>query len=77
LGYALAHEVGHVLLRSESHGSAGLMRGIWSRADWQCMATVGLWFTMDEASAMRRELRRVQGAHELLPASGPKPAWGP
>ena len=33
LGRALAHEVGHLLLRSKTHTSRGLMRAIWSGDD--------------------------------------------
>jgi hypothetical protein len=35
LGYAIAHELGHVLLHSGAHDAAGLMKGIWSKRDWQ------------------------------------------
>jgi hypothetical protein len=42
LGRAIAHEVGHLLLRTSSHGRSGLMRGVWTdqelaldrRDDW-------------------------------------------
>ena len=35
LGYAMAHELGHMLLQSGTHAPAGLMKGIWSKTDWQ------------------------------------------
>lgn len=35
LGYAIAHELGHVLLHSGAHDTAGLMKDIWSKHDWQ------------------------------------------
>ena len=42
LGRALAHEIGHLLLRARAHSPTGLMRGVWSmeeltlnrREDW-------------------------------------------
>ncbi len=35
LAYAIAHELGHVLLHSGAHEAAGLMKDIWSQRDWQ------------------------------------------
>jgi hypothetical protein len=35
LGHAIAHEIGHVLLGSNGHSRAGLMRANWDKADWQ------------------------------------------
>jgi hypothetical protein len=35
LGYAIAHELGHVLLHSSDHEAAGLMKDIWTKRDWQ------------------------------------------
>lgn len=35
LAYAIAHELGHVLLHSTDHDATGLMKSIWSKADWQ------------------------------------------
>jgi hypothetical protein len=53
MGLAIAHEIGHLLLATNQHAPAGLMRAAWSRtelrhnhkADWQ--------FLSDEADAMR------------------------
>jgi hypothetical protein len=33
LGLAIAHEIGHVLLNSNSHAASGLMRADWSRTE--------------------------------------------
>ena len=33
LGLAIAHEIGHVLLDSNSHAASGLMRADWSRIE--------------------------------------------
>jgi hypothetical protein len=35
LAYAIAHELGHVLLHSAGHETSGLMKGVWSKTDWQ------------------------------------------
>ncbi len=52
LGYALAHEIGHVLLRSSAHGDSGLMKGVWSRSDWERAAFEIIPFTQDQARSM-------------------------
>lgn len=56
LGYAIAHELGHLLLASSTHGKRGLMRPLWlaeelrrgRHADWQ--------FTNQEIAAIRSRL---------------------
>jgi hypothetical protein len=35
LAYAIAHELGHVLLHSARHEDTGLMKAVWSKSDWQ------------------------------------------
>jgi hypothetical protein len=35
LAHSLAHELGHVLLRSNAHEASGLMKGFWTKNDWQ------------------------------------------
>jgi hypothetical protein len=37
LGYAMAHELGHLLLPPEAHGKAGVMRGSWDANDMNMM----------------------------------------
>ena len=57
LGRALAHEVGHLLLGTNAHSQAGLMRAVWScealqrnmRRDWL--------FAPGDARAMRQAVR--------------------
>jgi len=41
LGYAIAHEIGHVLLRFSEHSAAGLMQARWNQTTWR-LATDGL-----------------------------------
>ena len=52
LGYAIAHEVGHLLIGTIDHASAGVMRPHWSARDLQIIAA-GQWrFSRAEAAAM-------------------------
>jgi hypothetical protein len=60
LGYAIAHEIGHVLLRSDTHTTAGLMKGIWSKSDWQRAAVSVVSFSPAEA-------RIIAALHERTP----------
>jgi hypothetical protein len=59
LGYALAHELGHVLLHSLRHENSGLMKGVWSKGDWQRAAATIIPFSPEQA---RRILEAIQGA---------------
>ena len=58
LGYALAHELGHVLLRSAAHANTGLMRSIWSKSDWQRAAVSIIGFTPAQANQILDIARR-------------------
>jgi hypothetical protein len=68
LGHAIAHELGHLLLGSQSHSPIGLMRAKWSRQDLQ-RATIGeLLFSRHEAISIRQEVSTVVGT--LMVRSG-------
>jgi len=41
LGRALAHEVGHLLLRSPGHSPGGLMRAVWTDEELAAAAAAG------------------------------------
>jgi hypothetical protein len=59
LAAAMAHELGHLLLQSSSHGRTGIMK---KRLDPEQVALMGqgsLLFTDAEAAAMTARLRRV------------------
>ena len=49
LGHVIAHELGHVLLNSNTHTLIGIMRGVWSPEDLMRMAWSYLFFTPDQA----------------------------
>jgi hypothetical protein len=58
LGNALAHEIGHVLLGSERHSRNGIMKAVWTRADYQHLAVRQLEFLPREAVVLREEVSR-------------------
>jgi hypothetical protein len=56
LGYAIAHELGHLLLASSTHGHRGLMRPIWL-AEELCRGRLADWnFTDREIAIIRSRL---------------------
>jgi hypothetical protein len=56
LGYAMAHELGHLLLGSNSHSPAGLMRGDWRTKDLADMAQGGLGFNDEQTQKIKTKL---------------------
>jgi hypothetical protein len=60
LGYAIAHEVGHLMLGLPEHANVGLMKAIWSRSDARFMAGGRMDFDAHTAKILRdgRPLRR-------------------
>jgi hypothetical protein len=61
----VAHELGHVLLRSSAHDSSGLMKGVWAKSDWQRAAVTIIPFTPDQARWVLQEL--LDGRRKRLP----------
>lgn len=49
LAYAMAHEVGHLLLGAEAHTPRGLMKGTWGREDYEAMYQRRLHFTREQS----------------------------
>ncbi len=60
LAYAMAHELGHVLLRSGEHTPTGLMRANWDKAAWLRAALRGIPIDREQARRMRLELSRME-----------------
>ena len=56
MGNVIAHELGHLLLGSSSHASAGIMRAHWRGEDLHRAERSDLWFTAQQAESMRRRL---------------------
>ena len=52
LGHAMAHELGHLLLGSNSHSPRGLMRAVWSPRDMQRAAKGDLLFNSEQAEVI-------------------------
>jgi hypothetical protein len=64
LGFAVAHEIGHLLLGTNTHAAGGLMRAIWSRLELQHGQNADWEFSAREGESMRRALwfRQLQMA---------------
>ena len=58
LGAIMAHEIGHLLLKAETHSDAGIMQGQWARDVMRLIGKGRLRFTPDEAERMRADLTR-------------------
>ncbi|HEY7305084.1 MAG TPA: hypothetical protein VH601_13260 [Bryobacteraceae bacterium] len=67
LGHALAHELGHVLLRSPAHEHLGIMKAVWSPGDWQRAAVTVLGFSSDQARRVQQELQRIENNKTVPP----------
>jgi hypothetical protein len=53
LAYAMAHEMGHLLLPFPAHADAGIMRSGWNGDDLRHMANGSLQFTPAQTAALR------------------------
>jgi hypothetical protein len=56
LGHAIAHELGHLLLGSNSHSVTGIMCANWRTADLARMEQGGLVFNEEESRKMKAKL---------------------
>jgi len=59
LGRTIAHEVGHLLLATATHGNAGLMREVWSRDELLGTHRDDWTFDPIDAAAIRERLART------------------
>ena len=74
LGHAIAHEIGHLLLNVQTHSAAGIMRGAWNLRDLQNAGYGYLFFTPQQAKAIRDDVgRRVRQSQERR--YGPDAPW--
>lgn len=67
LGYAMAHELGHVLLGSVEHTSGGLMQGCWTPATWRLTSQGLVGFDRAEIKRMRAGLPKFQVVERVPP----------
>jgi len=58
LGHVIAHEIGHLLLGTNSHSRSGLMSTAWDLNDMRAIARGRLNFGSDESAKMRAEVAR-------------------
>ncbi len=59
LGFAVAHEIGHVLLQNAEHSPLGVMKSPWSKADLQQASARLSEFTASECKAMSQRIGRA------------------
>jgi hypothetical protein len=59
LGRAIAHEMGHLLLRSADHPRIGLMRALWTTDELRGLKPAHWEFSSREAALMRQTLRQL------------------
>ena len=57
LGHAIAHEIGHVLLRTNDHADWGIMAGGWGSREFDRMPIGGLLFSRAQSQEMQATLR--------------------
>lgn len=69
LGHALAHEIGHLLLGTNSHSQAGLMRAEWLREDLRRAAMGSLVFTPEQGEVIRAGVLARTGAQRAAQTS--------
>jgi hypothetical protein len=55
LGCVMAHEIGHLLLGSNSHSDTGIMQGQWERKQVRQLMKGDLHFTAQQSKLMRAE----------------------
>ena len=56
LAHVIAHEIGHVLLRTFDHAKSGLMSSHWSATEYSRMSAGHLLFTREQSREMIRNL---------------------
>lgn len=73
LAYAMAHELGHLLLPNSGHSSGGIMRARWTPEDLRNAVYGKLFFTSGQGKSMRAEVRaRAQKRATLADATASK-----
>jgi hypothetical protein len=76
LAYAMAHEMGHLLLPSPAHSPSGIMRPEWDGDDLRHIASGSLQFTAAQAKAIRDKASGCCAATAATSSAGlPLPKW--
>ena len=71
LRYAIAHEIGHILLGQSSHSPAGLMQANWSEKELKPAHRDRMQFTPEQAERIRTGLGSEMKQQESLQSSRP------
>jgi hypothetical protein len=66
LGYAIAHEIGHLLLGTSAHGTRGLMRPLWSRDELRRGRRADWLFTETEVNAIRARRAAARAGYDRV-----------
>jgi len=61
LGFAVAHEIGHLLLGTNAHAPSGLMRALWTRSELAHAKMSNWLFSPQESDRMRTSLAERKG----------------
>ena len=70
LAYALAHEIGHVLLRSSSHSRVGIMQAYAGAETWRLAKFGSVAFLPEQATQMRQQVRRYSSLARVAATTG-------
>jgi hypothetical protein len=62
LGHIIAHELGHLLLGSDSHSATGLMSAVWQAKELRQASQGNLFFTNDQQDRIRARCLAAQTA---------------
>ena len=71
LGYAVAHELGHLLLASSTHNTEGLMRAMWREDELRSPRAADWRFTDQDSAAIRGRLTAVASGYPENPIHRP------
>jgi hypothetical protein len=71
LGCAIAHEIGHLLLGSNSHSVSGVMCAHWERKHIRQALMGAMVFTPEQARLILAEMRRRMASEVSRPTTGP------
>ena len=62
LGYVVAHEIGHLLLGRNSHGTSGLMSALWTAREQQSLLRGDLHFSSEDAARLQSAMASREAA---------------
>ena len=72
LADVMAHEIGHLLLGSNSHSLSGIMSAHWNYDQLRNISEGTMWFIPAQSRMMRDRLRDSQGRHSDLVVNAPE-----